>query len=142
MKKIKVTKIDAIFSKCVRERANWRCERCMTYYPPGQRQGLHCSHFFSRRHYSIRWHPINAAAHCFSCHQYLGGNPIEFTEWIKAHLNSRYDELTELRCKVVRFRGPDKEEMFTHFKSEFDRMQKLRDKGETGRIEFQPWRQP
>ena len=139
MKKIKIQKVDSIFSKCTRERTNWCCEVCNTYYPESRRQGIHCSHFFSRRHYSVRWHPLNVAAHCYSCHTNLGGNPIEFTEWIRNHLGDRYDELLELKNSPVRFRDRDRKEMYHHFKSELARMQDLRINGESGRIEFSPW---
>ena len=40
---IKITPADTAFSKCVKERADWKCERCGTQYQEGDR-GLHCSH--------------------------------------------------------------------------------------------------
>src|SRR3990167_1019129 len=84
--RVKRDKRDAIFSLLVRERAGWRCERCGKQFSREDGQGLHCSHFISRRHRSTRWHPDNAAAHCFSCHQWLGEHPLDFTIWIKAYL--------------------------------------------------------
>ncbi len=84
--KVRRDPLDDLFSKLVRERANWCCEKCGKYHPEGTRRSLHCSHFFSRRKRSTRWDPRNAAAHCFKCHQELGENPIEFTKWIKAYL--------------------------------------------------------
>lgn len=71
---------DAAFSKLIRTRANWTCESCGTAYGPGA-QGLHCSHLFGRRSRATRWHSLNAFAHCFACHQYLGSNPVIFAEW-------------------------------------------------------------
>lgn len=89
---IKTTNLDRLFSQYVRARAGWRCERCGAQ---PARQGLHCSHIFSRRHKGIRWHPSNAVAHCYGCHSYLGGNPSVFNEWARNYLGS--DTLESLR---------------------------------------------
>ena len=51
--RIKVTKMDKLFSRLVRSLAGWCCERCHTKYPEGAR-GLHCSHYFGRRSMSCR----------------------------------------------------------------------------------------
>jgi hypothetical protein len=90
--KIRIDKRDQVFSKIIRLRARFNCERCGRYFPKGH--GLQCSHFFSRRHQATRYDPDNAAAHCFACHMRLGENPIEFTAWIKKYLgDTRYESL-------------------------------------------------
>lgn len=135
---IKTDKIDKVFSLLVRERPGWVCECCGKYYPEGQRQGLHCSHIFSRRHKATRWDPSNAAAHCFSCHQRLGGDPVEFHYWAQSHLGSGPLEIVREKAhSIVRLRKHDLEDIYRHLKSEYDRMMKLRANGETGRIEFE-----
>ena len=76
--KIKIDKLDILFSKVIRLRAKETCERCLKPTPFAR---LQCSHFHGRRKRSTRWNPDNAAALCFQCHQHLGENPLEHTEW-------------------------------------------------------------
>lgn len=78
---------DIAFSKLVRLRAHYRCECCGKQYGPSN-TGLHCSHFYGRRSRATRWHALNAAAHCYGCHQRLGSNPVVFAEWIDGHIGS------------------------------------------------------
>lgn len=135
--KIKRTVEDDLFSKLVRERANHTCEYCGKYCGAGHEHGrLDCSHFFSRRHTSTRWEPLNAAAHCFTCHQNLGENPTVFTAWIKRHLGRWYDVLEEKHNQTVKKSKIDIKEMREHFRRELKRMEELRSEGAIGRIEF------
>ena len=117
---IKRDKRDAIFSLLIRERAGWKCERCGKRFSREDGQGLHCSHFISRRHRSTRWHPDNAAAHCFTCHQYLGEHPLEFAEWIRKHLGAGYRtaELRALSQVVAKFSKKDLESIYKHMKGQ------------------------
>jgi hypothetical protein len=135
---IKVSVADSAFSKCVRERANWSCEKCGKGFPEGSRQGLHCSHYFGRRNASTRHEPINGFALCVGCHGYLGEHPHEHCEWVKSRLGPiAYNVLVEKRQQILRKseRATDRE-LAKHFRGELARMQKLRAQGETGRIEF------
>lgn len=135
--KIKRTAEDDLFSKLVRERANHTCEHCGKYCGPKHEYGrLDCSHFFSRRHNATRWEPLNAAAHCFTCHQRLGESPPVFTDWIKRHLGHLYDILEEKHNQIVKVTKKDRLELRKHLKQEYERMLEARAEGETGRIEF------
>jgi len=137
---IKRDKRDDVFSKLVRERAGWCCEHCGKYYPEGNRQGLHCSHLFSRRHRATRWHPANAFAHCYNCHQYLGGNPVVFAGWAEKQLGAgMIDLLREKAHSVIKLKKPDLEELYKHLKAELKAMESKRASGERGRIEFAAW---
>lgn len=134
---IRRDKRDDIFSRLVRERANWTCERCGKHYPPGQTQGLHCSHFYSRRYRATRWHPMNAAAHCFACHEYLGGNPVEFALWIDRHIGSvAAAKLGMLAHSTAKWTKVDLQEIYLRMCYEHKRMMELRQGGHQGRIEF------
>lgn len=136
--KIKRDKRDILFSKLVRERANNTCECCDTYYPEGNRSGLECSHFFTRSRKSIRWHPLNAAAHCTGCHSHLGGNPIEFANWILSHLTPKdYLLLTALAGRIVPLKKHDLDDIHANLKASWEDMQARRASGETGRLEFE-----
>jgi hypothetical protein len=133
-------KLDKLFSELVRERANWTCEACGKQYKQEDRMGLHCSHFFSRRYTATRWHPDNAASHCFGCHQRLGGNPIEFSQWIQEHIGQQaVDELARLRNMLPRWRDPQYRDLLDHLRIELDMMRAKRTNGEAGRIEFMAW---
>ena len=137
---IKISKQDKVFSQCIRERANWTCERCGKYYPEGNRQGLDASHLFGRRHSSTRWNPDNVFAHCRGCHQYLGSNPPIFTAWARDKLGDvRYDWLMERHNQTVKYTKADKEEMYQHYKAQLAYMQRLRKEGDTGYLPLCGW---
>lgn len=134
---IKRDKFDKIFSDMVRLRDNWTCQRCKKTYPEGQRKGLHCSHIFSRRHTITRWEPLNAVAHCYSCHQYLGGNPVIFEDWARQYLGDyTLDMLIEKHHRTIKLTKKDKIEIYAHMKSEHARMIREREAGDTGLLTF------
>lgn len=134
---MKRDKFDKLFSDSVRERDNWTCTRCGTYYPEGRRQGLHCSHIFSRRHRSTRWEPLNAVAHCFKCHEYLGGNPVLFHFWAREYLGPYVlDMLIEKHHQIIKLTKNDKIELYAHQKAEYARMLRERAAGATGVLTF------
>lgn len=136
--KVKLDKRDKLFSKLVRERANWTCEACNEYFPEGERQRLHCSHIFSRRKRSVRFDPDNAAAHCFSCHQRLGENPVEFARWAECYLGvARLEALRNRSLKLIKRSKPELEDLYQDMKAAYEHMLSRRRAGETGRLEFE-----
>ena len=137
---LKRTKLDIVFSNLIRERAEWKCERCKKYYPEGHRQGLDCSHFYGRRHRSTRWHPDNAFAHCRGCHQYLGSNPAIFNAWALKQLgDTRYDWLLRRHNEVVKYTKADLEEFYQHLIAQHKYMLRRRKEGEKGWLDFVAW---
>lgn len=42
---------------------------------------LHCSHFQGRGKEATRFHPSNADALCYGCHQYFTSQPGEHRNW-------------------------------------------------------------
>lgn len=125
---MKRDKFDIIFSNSIRLRDNFTCTRCKKYYPENERQGLHCSHIFSRRHKATRWEPLNATSHCFYCHQYLGGNPVLFEQWSRENLGSLVvDMLIEKHQRIIKLTKKDKVEMYKFMKEEYQRMLKIRE---------------
>ena len=97
MRKIKITALDKLFSRFIRSRAKWTCERCHTRYPPPT-SALHCSHFHGRGKKSVRWDPSNAAALCFGCHLLFTGQPQQHVEWFRARLGE--EEFNALRDRA------------------------------------------
>lgn len=135
--KIKRTVEDDLFSKCVRERAGHACEHCGKYCGPKHEYGrLDCSHFFSRRHTATRWEPLNAAAHCFTCHQMLGENPPIFTLWIEKHLGPLFELLVEKHRVIQKICKKDRLAIRAHYREQLAQMEERRANGETGRLEF------
>jgi 5-methylcytosine-specific restriction endonuclease McrA len=78
--KIRIDKADQLFSKWIRTRDNWTCQRCKKKYEEGN-AGLHNSHFYGRSHESTRFEPSNCDALCFGCHHYFTANPNDYTQW-------------------------------------------------------------
>ena len=138
--KSKIWPEDKWFSLCVRERADWTCERCHKKFPENA-QNLHASHFVSRRKRSTRWDPANVFAHCFVCHQYLGENPGEFTLWIDYDFGEvgMAHDLVGRGHKLLKVTARQREGIANHYRLEYKRMRSLRDAGTQGRIEFADW---
>lgn len=139
MPKIKRLPADDWFSKCVRERADWICEVCHTGYERGS-QGLHCSHYFGRRAYGVRFDPDNAFAHCFGCHQKMGSNPDDFTRWATEQLGEGCIELLREKREDISLAKSIKKfpkDVAKHYKEQHEEMLRKREAGEIGRIEFE-----
>lgn len=131
---------DAEFSNLIREAYNWTCCRCNKYFPEGQRQGLHASHIYSRRHQATRFHPLNVVAHCYACHQWFGGNPVEGGRWAVDYLGeSSIQTIGNLHRTACKLTKAQKDERRAHYKKEIDRVKKLRKEGHNGIIEVIPW---
>lgn len=137
---MKRDKHDKLFSDLIREAYDWTCCKCGKYYPEGHRQGLHCSHIYSRRHKATRWHVWGAVAHCFGCHQWYGANPRESATWVGDYLGGRKIGMVDgLARSDGKFWNKAKEEIYAHNKKELERVRKLRRQGKRGRIELVPY---
>lgn len=133
---IKRTEADRWFSLCVRERSEWACEYCGGKYERGA-QGLHCSHLWSRRHKAVRHDPDNAFAHCFGCHQRLGGDPAVFVSWARGVLGeSRFECLAERHRGIRKWNKRLEKEIAAHYKKAHEEMISKRGAGVMGRLEF------
>jgi len=83
--KIKRNIADKHFSDSVRKSAEWKCQRCEKDYTD-RPQGLQCSHYISRGHWSVRYDPKNALSLCAYCHNYCEGFPTHHTAlWREIH---------------------------------------------------------
>ena len=138
---IKRDKYDVIFSDLVRIRANWTCEMCSKEYPdPSTRGGLHCSHFYGRRHQATRYHPDNAFSLCFGCHRKVEEDPPLHKEWAQNQLGEgRYNLLAERKNSIKKWLKGEKDDMQKFYKEQFKKIKECRDNGECGRIEFIGW---
>ena len=90
---VKIDVADSAFSKYIRTRDNWTCQRCMKKYEPPT-SALHCSHFMGRGKEATRFDPENADALCYGCHRYLTAHPAEHMAWqIKRKSQQTVDEI-------------------------------------------------
>ena len=98
---IKRDKHDKLVSDYVRlVRDKLKCQYCGKQFTYARRQGLHCSHLFSRRRASTRYDLANVFSHCYSCHNYLSGNPVYFSEWALKKMGVKALEDLKRRNKV------------------------------------------
>lgn len=134
---IRIAPEDVWFSRCVRERAGNRCEKCGRTAEQGR---IDCSHFFSRRHNATRWEPLNAFAHCFQCHQYLGTNPVEFVAWVEAKIGpAKVQWLRDRHAMTLKLSKIDRAFIAAHYKAEHQRMLAERKAGRGGYLQFAGW---
>lgn len=100
---IKRDAADIRFSKMIRERDGYTCQRCGKVYDP-RSTGLHAMHMFSRRIKATRVDPENAAAGCYGCHAYLDSHANEKLAFFRELLgDSRFDALSD-RARAKRDR--------------------------------------
>ena len=103
--RIKLRKTDTIFSQYIRSRDDWKCRRCGHQHEAGN-QGLHNSHYFSRRHEATRFDPENCIALCFPCHHHWGhgeGRP-EYEKYMRSLLGTKRYNALEVRANTIQKR--------------------------------------
>lgn len=77
---VKLRTSDKLFSKWIRTRDGWTCQRCGAYHAPPT-NALHCSHFQGRGKEATRFEPLNCDALCYGCHRYFTSHPAEHYQW-------------------------------------------------------------
>ena len=141
---LKITQADKWFSKCIREAQNYTCEVCGKSYPSNS-MGLHCSHYFGRRNYSVRFcgggadGVTNTFCHCFGCHQRLGSNPYDFTKWVTDTIGEgALEMLIEKRNDInaAKMIKKNLKDVAAHYKLEFEGLQARRAGGDSGILTF------
>ena len=118
---MKTTAADRWFSLAVRQRAEWKCERCQKWHGPGR--GLDCAHIIGRGKWATRHDPRNAIALCRGCHAYFTAQPNEFAEWLENRLGEVV--LSELRemardANLAKRAHHEEKEMATFYKNEYE----------------------
>ena len=129
MSGIKRTPADIWFSKCIRQRAGWRCEKCGAQHAENS-MGLHCSHHHSRRNAGIRLDPLGAESLCYGCHSHYGGTEARRLEALGAEGVALLNELKNDLNRGREYKRASQRELSAHYKAEFVRMV------ETGSSEF------
>jgi hypothetical protein len=123
--KVRLKKLDIIFSQLVRERNNYYCQNCCENKRfEGQ---LDCAHIMGRRGVGLRWHPCNATALCGACHRFYTEHPFDWADWCKDQFGE--DFVVELRLvssKPVKWSKGLREEIYQHYKKELKEMEAKR----------------
>ena len=142
MSACKIRPADRWFSLCIRERADWHCERCGSKCPDDKRMGLHASHFHGRGKWATRFDPDNARALCYGCHQYCGANPdIHRAEMLAILGDGLYQILQERSqdSRLGRLAKRSEADISKHYRAEHTAMRAWRSAGQVGRMEFEGW---
>jgi hypothetical protein len=82
-------KADTLFSLYIRKR-DGKCQNC------GSTEALQCSHHVTRGVRAVRWHDLNAVAHCAPCHARFTNHPALHHEWIEKELLRRGSSMARL----------------------------------------------
>ena len=138
---VKIRESDRLFSRCVRERSGWVCERCGAQHQEGS-QGLHCSHFHGRGKWALRFDPNNCFALCYGCHSYVGGHPTEHLAFATGKLGQGMIDLLQEKAtdsKLGRLAKREEPEIRKHYRAALATMKQARADGHTGRLEFDGW---
>lgn len=127
---------DEMFSLCIRERAEWRCERCGNQFVHPT-SGLHCAHFKGRGRWSTRFHPDNAASCCYGCHRYLDTHDAAKDEFFMGILGVEIFSHIERESNIPLpgVKG-NMRHVSKHFRGEFIRLRSLRSRGKRGRLKL------
>ena len=136
--KIKLKKRDVIFSKLIRERANYICEACGVN-KRGSPGTLDCAHIVGRRSAALRWHPQGAISLCRSCHLFYTEHPFDWRDWCVDHFGA--DRVAELRLianRPVKWTSAVREDIYKHYQKELKTMETERAKGSGLMIDFEP----
>ncbi len=109
--------LDDAFSQFIRTRSNWRCDECGRLFESPNKGLLHCSHLYTRGYKSVRCDEDNAFAHCFKCHAWFEGHPIEFHEWALGRLGaSKYDALRIRSVEMRKFSQSEVNELAVNYR--------------------------
>lgn len=99
-----IKKLDALFSKLIKQRDGHRCQRCHALHAEGSR-GLHNSHYWKRGLMGTRWDPANCVALCYGCHRrWEGDKQGEYHHFMIGRLGrAEYDKLEMKARSVTKF---------------------------------------
>ena len=86
--KIKIRPADALYSKFLRAKHKYICERCKGYYPPESRN-LSVSHFHGRRNECVRFDEQNTDVLCSGCHRHFEENPNSYVDWKRKRMTEQ-----------------------------------------------------
>ncbi len=138
---IKRTPADAAFSSCIRERANWTCQRCGTHYADGEATGkcqaLDTAHIFGRGNWSVRFDINNAICACRGCHGVLDGDLEEKLNLYRKYFgDGLYDMIKERRhdTGLGRYMRKNKRDVAAHYREQYRLMREAKSNGHSHQL--------
>ena len=66
------------------------------------RMGIHCSHYHGRGKWATRYDLDNCTALCYGCHRFLGGRPLEHTEFMIKRLGKKKFKELNTRSNIIK----------------------------------------
>lgn len=95
--KSRKTKLDAIFSKFIRERDNHTCYTCDVVMDPKKSQN---GHFVPRQYLATRYDEVNNHAQCYACNVLYNGQPSAYAKRLKEDYGADIVEVLEGKRKI------------------------------------------
>jgi predicted restriction endonuclease len=104
MKKSQIKKLDALWSKSVKERAKYRCEYCEKVgYELGGNVWLNSAHIIGRRYRTTRWILENGMCLCYKCHQAYDHHLPQHQDIFEVCIGKqRWERLTKLKTVIAK----------------------------------------
>ena len=104
---IRLNRADTLFSRYIREKRGWRCEKCgvLCRDKEGNRfRRLEASHYHGRGNLNTRYDVANVRTLCFLCHQRMGGHTRdengEYDLWMKELLGPEGYKKLRIRAEL------------------------------------------
>lgn len=97
-------KLDKAWSKAIRERDEYTCQRC-------EKDGNQAAHIIPRRHRILRWDWANGLCLCFACHHKWHSNPLDSADWFENKYRERWEYLHERKNITAHWTLDELEEM-------------------------------
>ena len=92
------SKLDAIFSKFIRERDRGQCYTCPVQKDPKQMQN---GHFVPRQYLATRYDEVNNHAQCYACNMLYNGQPSAYAKRLKEDYGQDIVEILEGKRKII-----------------------------------------
>jgi len=131
---MKISPADKAFADCVKEASDHTCAVC------GKQGRMEASHIHSRRHRNMRWMKSNCISKCHTCHRWWHENPTESGKWFeKKYGSGMVDLLLEKKRMIEKVPKTEEKEIAKHYREQLKEMQKAREQGVTGELDFESW---
>lgn len=144
-KTIKNATIDTTFSKLIRERDDYICQKPSCPYCENislRTGGAENSHYRSRRYLAGRWHPSNCVTLCHPAHAEIDQGPQALHVMLMIQLLGEDEHNTlvsRLQRNDFKYAQWERIEMHDHYKAQLQYLHKLRMKGHQGRLPVASW---
>ena len=117
--RIRIDPLDELFSRYIRLRDNYTCQRCGV-----KSKNVQCAHFHSRRKQQVRFDPDNACTLCMGDHLYLDSNPLEKVEFFQNRLGQVKFDLLNSRARIT-FPRPDKKMLTIYYQQQIKKLENI-----------------